>query len=238
MHSQSKVLSPRDKLLQIAEARLHPSLTDPNFLVLRSRTVNFANWIGQLPRQPLSVLDVGGRYQPYRPLLQGRTACYLGVDILRTELVDVVANGESLPFAANSFDVAIATQVFEYFSQPRLAAQQIHAVLKPGGCLFMSVAAFAPRFVDEEMWRFTPAGIRSVLSLFNKVEIVAETFSPGGLVRAINLGQLSLSHRRPVRRMVELSVVPLLNLIGLSFENCKFTTNDQFSPNYSIRALK
>jgi SAM-dependent methyltransferase len=230
--------SRRDKLLQTSERRLHPSWTDPNFLVLRARRLNFSRWISRLPAQNLNVLDVGGRYQPYRPLLGNRTARYVGLDIVQTVLVDVVGSGESLPFAANTFDVVIATQVFEFFSQPYAAAQQIHTVLKPGGCLLMSVAGFTPRIVDEEMWRFTPQGIRFSLSRFSRIEIIAETFSPGGLVRAINLGLVSFSNIRFVRRTIELGVIPLLNLFGLGFENCKFTTNDQFAPNYSVLAVK
>lgn len=186
----------------------------------------------------MNVLDVGGRYQPYRPLLKDRIAKYVGLDILATEMVDVVASGESLPFAANTFDVVIATQVFEYFSEPRLAGRQMHTVLKPGGHLLASVASFAPRFVDEEHWRFTPAGIRSTLSGFNRIELRAETFSPGGMVRAINLSLLSAPGLKHLRRAIELTAVPFLNLLGSGLENCKFTTNDQFTPNYSIRAVK
>jgi SAM-dependent methyltransferase len=236
--NESERNSQRDKLLQISERRLHPSRADPNFLVLRARRLNFSRWISQLPGQNLTVLDVGGRYQPYRPLLQDRTARYVGLDIVQTVLVDVVGSGECLPFAANTFDVVIATQVFEFLSQPRAAAQQIHTVLKPGGCLLMSVAGFTPRIVDEEMWRFTPQGIRFSLSPFSTIEIIAETFSPGGLVRAINLGLVSCSNIRFVKRTIELGIVPLLNLFGLGFENCKFTTNDQFAPNYSVLAVK
>lgn len=230
--------SQRDELLQIAEARLHPSLTNPNFLVLRSRRLNFGRWINQIPGQRLNVLDVGGRYQPYRPLFQDRVATYLGLDILQTELVDVVASGESLPFRANTFDAVIATQVFDYFSQPLLAAEQIHWVLKPGGCLLMSVPSFAPRFADGEMWRFTSTGIRLLLSSFRKVEIVAEIYSPGGIIRSINLGLLSIANFRLLGRILELSVVPILNLFAMSFEKCGFTTNDQFTPNYSVLAVK
>lgn len=227
-----------EKLLRIQRARLYPSLTDPNFLVLRARRLNFTKWISQLPRHGLNILDVGGRYQPYRELLQSRTARYVGVDIHRTEMVDVIATGECLPFAENTFDVVIATQVFDYFAKPHLAADQIHAVLKPGGCLFMSAPAFAPPFADAELWRFTPAGIRSTLSPFRTVEIVAEAFSPGGLIRAANLGFLSLLKLKFLRRLVEVSAVPLSNLLGMSVERCGLTTNDQFTPNYSVLAIK
>jgi SAM-dependent methyltransferase len=94
--------------------------------------VIFEKWLSQLAG-PLTTLDIGARYQPYRPLLKSPTGRYVALDILKTDLVDVVANAEFLPFAAETFDLVIATQVFEYFENPVNAANQVHAVLKPGG---------------------------------------------------------------------------------------------------------
>jgi SAM-dependent methyltransferase len=142
--------SRRDSLLRMGNDRLYPSLTNPNYLVLRARRKIFRNWLQSLNRQNLTILDVGGRYQPYRPLFEERIGLYAALDVLKTELVDVVGSGELLPFAAETFDLVIATQVFEYFPEPCRAAEQMHSVLKPGGMLLMSVAAVAPRFVDEE----------------------------------------------------------------------------------------
>jgi len=152
--------------------RLYPSLANPNFLVLQSRRVIFTRWINELsPAQGLKVLDVGGRYQPYRPLFENRLAQYVACDLERTELVDVIASGESLPFTSHSFDVVLCTQVFEYFDHPHLAAKEIHRVLRPGGVLLMSVVSFGPRFVDDEHWRYTPSGIQAVLHLFHQIRI-------------------------------------------------------------------
>jgi hypothetical protein len=78
----------------------------------------------------------------------------------------------------------------------------------------MSVAALAPRFVDEECWRFTPAGIRATLSLYSSVEVVAETSSLGGLLRTANLGLHSVARGRLLRRLHEITLCPCLNLLG------------------------
>lgn len=225
-------------LLKIARDRLHPSLTDPNFLVLNARRKIFANWINTFPASKMTILDVGGRYQPYRPLFESRISKYLALDILQTNLVDVVGSGEALPFANNSFDLVIATQVFEYFSSPRLAADQIHTVLKPGGMLLMSVAAFAPRFSDDDRWRFTPAGIRTVLGSFGKVEIIPEVSSLGGFIRSVNVGLNIFVRYDFLRSLLSATVRPLANLIGLGFERINGTKNDQFTPNYSVLAIK
>ena len=236
--SAKSTRSQREGLLKTAADRLHPSLTNPSFLVLRSRREIFQGWIAQFDEKKLSILDVGGRYQPYRPLFAGRVEQYVACDILQTDAVDVVGSGEALPFVANTFDVAIATQVFEYFREPHRAAAEIHAALKPGGTLLMSVASVAPRFVDEECWRFTPAGIRATLSLFSRIEIVPETLSLGGLLRTANLGGHTFARNRFLRKLHELTACPCLNLLGMVLENLKLTRNDQFAPNYSVLAVK
>lgn len=238
MCQSTEYRSQREGLHRIEKERLYPSLGDPNYLVLRSRRIIFGNWIENFDGGNLAVLDVGGRYQPYRPLLEGRIARYIAADIKQTELVDVVCNGESLPFAADSFDVVIATQVLDYFSQPHQAAEQIHTVLKPGGILLMSVPSLAPRFAEEEKWRFTPAGIKSILSSFRNVEIIPETSSLGGLLRTANLGIYSFSYFHALRKIMQLTLCPALNLAGLAIEALKLTKNNQFTPNYSVRATK
>ena len=227
----------KEDLLAIAHRRLYPSIFEPNYLVLRARRRIFTGWIERLGKD-LSVLDVGGRYQPYRPLLEGRFRQYVAVDIQPTVLVDVLASGQALPFAPNTFDLVIATQVFEYFPQPQEAARQIYAALKPGGCLLMSAAGFTPRVVDEEHWRFTPAGLRALLAPFSKVEIVPEVRSPAGLLRSINLFFDWFLPARPLKKLYGVSVGCLLNLAGIAAERVRISRNDQFTTNFSIFAKK
>ena len=228
----------QNALQKIAEKRLHPALTDPNFLVLRSRRLIFQDWIAQLAGTELNILDVGGRYQPYRPLFKTRARRYISCDILRTAFVDVVGNGECLPFANETFDLVIATQIFDCFTEPRRAAQQIHAVLKPGGVLLASIPAMAPRFSDDERWRFTASGIRSVLSIFREIRIVSELSSIGGVLRTTNLALQSFAPSAILKRIIRCTLSPCINLIGLGLEGLKITSNDQFAPNYSIWAIK
>src|SRR4029077_7874906 len=109
------------ELLKIADARLHPSITNPNYLVLRRRRLILGRWMHDIPGHQLVVLDVGGRYQPYRPLIQDRIQRYVALDVLSTPFVDVIGTGAHLPFKAETFDLVLATGVFEYFPEPRIA---------------------------------------------------------------------------------------------------------------------
>ncbi len=227
----------RDELLHVAHDRLYPAVTNPNYLVLRSRRLIFTQWLSMMEGN-LAVLDVGGRYQPYRPLLHGKIKNYLALDVQPTELVSVVGTGEAVPFQEESFDLVIATGVFEYFYRPHNAANELHRVLKSGGKLLMSVASVAPRFVDEECWRYTPRALQSVLSSFSQVSIVPEVFSPGGLLRLVNLGLHDFLKVRPLKFSYSITVCPVLNWLGRALEGAKLTKNDQWTGNYSVMATK
>jgi SAM-dependent methyltransferase len=228
----------RTQLLRTAHARLHPSITDPNYLVLRRRMQIFTTWFETVPGEQQAVLDVGGYYQPYRPLIENRSRRYVALDIKRSPLVDVVGSGEQIPFSSETFDLVVATQVFELFREPHQAAAEIHRILKPRGHLLMSVAAMAPRARDEEYWHYLPAGLRSVLSPFSKIEIIPEVTSLGGIFR-MNACALSMFSRYDfVRQIVHCTLVPVLNFAGLAFEAAGLTQNDQMAGNYSVLAQK
>lgn len=226
-----------DDLLRIAHARLYPLLTNPNYLVLRARRLIFTRWMQSLPGN-LTVLDVGGRYQPYRPLLDGKIKKYVALDVQKTDLVSVVGSGEDAPFKDESFDLVIATGVFEYFYEPHKAAKNIHRILKPGGTLLMSVGAVVPRFVDEECWRYLPRGLRSVFSPFADVTVTPEVSSVGGFCRFVNLGLHDFLRLRSLKFVYERTFCPVLNLTGMSLEAAHLTANDQWTGNYSVKAVK
>ena len=108
-----------EELERLAQDRLHPSITNPNYLVLRRRAQLIGKWLGEVPGQDLRVLDIGGRYQPYRSLIRTRVAQYVAVDVVRTRLVNVIAKGEQLPFRSETFDVVIATRSLRILSRAR-----------------------------------------------------------------------------------------------------------------------
>jgi SAM-dependent methyltransferase len=228
----------RAELLKMADGRLHPSITNPNYLVLRRRRLILGKWMESIPGQQLVVLDIGGRYQPYRPLLEHRIQRYFGLDILRTPFVDAIGSGDQLPFKADTFDVVIATGVFEFFPEPRVAAAEIHRILKPGGSLLMSVSAICPRAVEGEIWHYLPNSLKYILAPFSKIEIVPEVTSVGGTLR-LNAVSLSIFAKYEfIRKILHHTVVPVLNAVGLVLEGAGISQNDQITGNYSVLAQK
>ncbi|PYV55522.1 MAG: hypothetical protein DMG91_11885 [Acidobacteria bacterium] len=227
----------RDELLRIARDRLYPSLTNPNYLVLRARRVIFSDWMRNLP-DGVDVLDVGGRYQPYRPLLQEKTKTYVALDVEPSELLSVRASGEHLPFADASFDLAIATQVFEYFEVPQQAAAELYRVLRPGGVLLMSTAFLAPRFVDEELWRYTAQGLRNLLAAFAQITVQPELSNLASVCRLKNLFLHDALILPALRKLYGFTICPVINLMGRAFEAAAFSRSDNWAGNYSVRAIK
>ncbi len=228
----------KQSLLAAANRRLYPSLSDPSYLVLRSRRLIFSRWIERFEGKKLRVLDIGGRYQPYRPLLDGRVDSYIAIDLIQTPLVTVVADGERLPFRPETFDLVIVTQVMEFFRDPLTAVRQIHAVLKPGGVLLASLVACAPRFIEEELWRFTRPGLSRMLAPFAQVEIVPELYSVSSVLRTMNLAMNVFLHYEGAKAVFRRTLCPLVNVLGLAMEGMRLTRNDQFTANYSVFAVK
>jgi len=56
---------------------------------------------------------------------------------LRVKLCDL--NRENLPYQDGSFDCVVALEVFEHFSNPQMALEEIRRVLRDGGLLLISI---------------------------------------------------------------------------------------------------
>jgi len=217
--------------------RLYPSITNPSWLVLRRRREIFRQWINRLPASGLRVLDIGGRLQPYRPLLGARVSCYFGLDLLPTPMVNVLARGEALPLRVDSFDLVICTQVLQYATDPPALLREAHRVLRTGGYLFLSVPSVSVQDSDQECWRFLPHGLRQMLAGFRTVEIAPEGGSIAGFFRSVN-SCLNVFVRYPALRVVyQHSLSPLLNLTGAALDRIA-DSNQQFTANYSVLAQK
>jgi len=222
-----------DQALRDSRSRLHPSLSNPNWLILRHRREIFQAGLSRLPERNLSVLDVGGRLQPYRPLLGTRVSKYIAADPQRTPLVNVAAAAEALPFRDGQFDLVICTQVLEYLADPGLAAAEIRRVLRKGGVAFFSAPSVFVRDHDKEFWRFLPEGLRYILRDFEAVEVIPEGNSVTGLFRTLNVFLMSFVRPRMLAPVLAWTLVPLLNIAGNITEKVG-GTGDHFTANFSV----
>jgi SAM-dependent methyltransferase len=232
------IIETPEQVQRDASERLYPRLTNPNWLVLNRRRKIFQGWLDRIPVAGLHVLDVGGRIQPYRPLLADRLSSYVAVDLRRTHLTDVIGSVEQLPFRAERFDLVVCTQVLEYVSDPHTAIREMARVLKPGGLLFLSVPSACPTDAAEECWRFLPGGLRHLLAPFQEIEIAPEGGSVSGFFRTSNIC-LNMFVRYPALRVLyQHTLSPLLNLMGAVLDSVSGGRNQQFTVNYSVLAKK
>jgi len=227
-----------ESVSRVGRERLYPSLTNPHWLVLRKRRQIFQKWMERANGRELEVLDLGGRIQPYRPLLEGRLHRYVALDVRATPLVNILARGEQMPLAPGKFDLVICTQVFEYVSDPALVTAEIHRVLKPGGGLLLSAPAMGIRDAEEDGWRFLPAAWKHLLREFSEFEIVPEGGNIGGFFRMVNAFLNAFLRYRLLQTLFRFTLCPILNLSGDLLDRIGSNRSDYFSTNYSVWARK
>ena len=220
---------------ELSQFRLDPSLRDVDSLIFHHRRSTLAKWLQDLAG-PLNVLDIGGRIQPYRALINTKARLYVGFDLQFEGMVDVIGNAHNLPFAGNSVDLVLCTDTLQYVPDAANAVEEMRRVLKPGGVLLLSTRGGYPEHHDE-LWRFLPDGLRHLARRFASVETRYEGGTGSGLMTTINV-QL---HRQIASargaRLATRSTIPLLNLVGLALD--RVTHEDtRLSCGVSMRAIK
>lgn len=143
-----------------AQFWLDPSNRDVDSLIFWHRRMILLGWLRELG-QDLVVLDIGGRIQPYRALVEQNTRLYIGLDLQFEGMIDLIAGAEVLPLATDSIDLVLCTDTLQYVPDAPSAIREMHRVLKPGGQLILSTRGSYPEHHDE-LWRF-PSG-RGALS--------------------------------------------------------------------------
>lgn len=96
---------------------------------------------------------------------------------LATIIADLTV-GDNIP--SNAFDCVILTQVLNFIYDVKAAIRTIHRILKPGGCVLVSVAGISHMAQDEmeycgDYWRFTSLSLRRLFEeVFPAANITVE----------------------------------------------------------------
>jgi SAM-dependent methyltransferase len=80
-------------------------------------------------------LDINGSIRDFFTDCQ-----YIGVDLGEGKGVDLIARGEDLDFANNSFDTVASCECFEHNPEWAKTFENMHRMCKPGGLVFFSCA--------------------------------------------------------------------------------------------------
>ena len=106
-----------------------------------------------------------------RPLFAGRD--FVGTDFRAGPGVDRVEDLRTLSFADDSVGTALCIDTLEHCADPLQAGRELARVTAPGGvCIASSVMLFGIHGYPDDFFRFTPEGMRSVLSSFDRTWVV------------------------------------------------------------------
>jgi SAM-dependent methyltransferase len=85
------------------------------------------------------LLDLGCGSRPYARFYRERFSyCVAGDFDIRTSDLDVRLDAQSLPFADNSFDLVLFSEVIEHLGDSRKPLAEVSRVLKPGGIMLIT----------------------------------------------------------------------------------------------------
>lgn len=188
-------------------------------------------------KENLKIIDIGCGDKPYFPLLKNKAQKYIGVDIKKSEFVDIVAPAENLPFGDNCFDVALSTQTLEHIKNYQAAVDEMHRVLKPDGIAFLStIGVWEVHGAPNDYWRFTNYGLEEIFKQFKEVKVI----NNGGAVlcffQIYNLYLKKLT-KIPIIGLIPRGIILLNNLFGWYLD--KLTERyDFFVNNYLVVAKK
>lgn len=118
-------------------------------------------------------LSAGGTVQKFEHVVEAEAAVFRHTDIL--------ADAHCLPFADRTFALVVAYNAFEHYRDPRLAADEIFRVLRPGGQVLIRTAFLQP--LHEAPWHFyncTRYGLMRWFAAFETSHlVVSENFHAG-----------------------------------------------------------
>lgn len=130
------------------------------------------------------VLDFGCGKQPYRFIVEGGGAKYVGFDAPGFPASVAEAETGPLDWARVTWDAILCTQVVQYVPDVAFLLETFWDALSPDGHLILTGPTNWPVVEREDLWRFTPAGISQLLhhNRFTVERLVerAHVPSPGG----------------------------------------------------------
>jgi SAM-dependent methyltransferase len=221
---------------ELGRLRFNPLLGDVDYLIFKLRRPIIETWLREITGSDLVVLDIGGRIQPYRTLIEQRAKHYIAVDLLMEGLVTIIATAEQLPLKEGSTDVILCNDMLQYVPNPVAAVNEMFRTLRPGGRLILSTRGSYPEHHDE-YWRFLPHSLRYLTRLFSSTQIEPEGYSIAGTCVFLNV----LLHRdiknERLMRIATKTTIPFLNILGLCLDRL-VSNHTRSTCGYSILAIK
>lgn len=125
-----------------------------------------------------SILDIGCGNSPFRHVLDPARTKYQGIDVNEAASFGyrnpdtVYFDGETIPFADETFDAFWCTEVLEHVAEPAVLIREMHRVLKPGGLGFVTLP-WSARFHYQpfDYHRYTPSMLSRLFAAFGECAV-------------------------------------------------------------------
>ena len=134
-----------------------------------------------------------------------------GVDIYRSETVDVVCDAHYLPFPNETFDGVWIQAVLEHVVEPRVVVAEIHRVLKKSGLIYAETPFMQQ--VHEgafDFTRFTVLGHRYLFRDFELIDMGGNKGAETALAWSFRYFIWALTRSRLIARLVGIGMQILL----------------------------
>ena len=179
------------------------------------------------------LLDIGCGTKPYKNLFDPHVSEYIGLEYLpesgyRKNKADISGDAMSLPFADNTIDTIICTEVLEHIHNPEKAISEFNRVLRADGFVFTTAPFFYPIHDAWDFFRYAPSGLAAMMER-NGLEVErVEPLSGTAITLAMlfnlywfEIGFMWTKWLYPfgvVLRPILLSICFIVNVIGGIFE--------------------
>lgn len=212
----------------IRRSRRHPSITQYDYLHLRTLVKGLAETVAGIPRPVEDVLDVWCGSRPYDDLLPAGARC-VGLDVEGNPygVADVVSN-DLLPFPDESFDLLTCIEAFQFMADPDGAVSEFARVLRPGGTALVSLVfgyEYDRRVTFEG--RYTEQQLRALFAGWDDVRVredggrtITWAVLTGSLIYGLEQRMETTALRRMVRPVFA-SGYALVNAVGLALQRAE-----------------
>ena len=163
----------------------------------------------------------------------------VGLDIYRTEFVNVVADAHYLPFNETTFDGVWIQAVLEHVINPNLVADEIHRVLKTDGLVYSEIPFMQP--VHEgafDFTRYTLPGHRYLFKKFNLIDCGVLDGSSEAFTWALKYWLMATIKSRLIANIISQSLYRLilfpLSLLTETRKNIDFFSGSYFMGEKSL----
>jgi len=225
-------MSPREEKTWPGQELRKPRVHDISYLHNLARVRLLKSYLRSKSSRKVNVLDVGCGEKPYYPFFTELVKNYIGLDVRRTDYVDIICDAEKIPLIENAFEIAFCSQVLEHVMNPKELLLEVRRVIEEGGEIVLFVPSFWPvHLAPQDYRRWTRHGIVVELESvgFRDIEVLDCGGSFVGIIQMLLFAADGFFGKRRLTRLPLTLVTPLLNMVGLVLDsrvkNSAFTTN-------------